>query len=227
MDAASREAILNAMSSEFTLSYYTAYSLVAVAAYVLMAWSLYTIAKRRFFFGRGAWLAWVPFAQFWVLGGISDNYQWMVWSREKKKRIIMLVLIIIQVIAVSLIVLGFYRIIQALLKAGITDEEQLNNMLRYIQYKKHDPFYRMSETTRKLLEVLEANTDLIVIFAVVTFATAVTYAVFYFMALYDLYRSCVPRNATVFLVLSVFIGITIPIFMMICRKQDKGMHSVL
>lgn len=54
MDAASREAILNAMSSEFTLSYYTAYSLVAVAAYVLMAWSLYTIAKRRFFFGRGA-----------------------------------------------------------------------------------------------------------------------------------------------------------------------------
>ncbi len=223
MDTTSLEAILNTMSTWFALSYYTAYFLVAVATYVLTALSLYTIAKRRFFLGRGSWLAWVPFAQFWVLGSISDDYQWTVWSREKKKRIVMLVLNIIQLIAALLIVLGLYRMIQGILNAGITDEEGLSNMLSYIEFKKHDP-YRMSATAKKLLSVLEINSILVGFCSLVTLATAVTHTVFYYMALYDLYRSCNPDNATVFLVLSILFPITMPIFMMICRKQDKGLR---
>ena len=223
MDATSQEAMLNTMSTWFALSYYTTYCLVAIATYVLTALSLYTIAKRRFFLGRGAWLAWVPFTQFWVLGSISDDYQWTVWNREKKKRIVMLVLNIIQLIAAALIVLGFYRIIQGILDAGITDAEGLGNMLSYIESKKHDP-YRMSATAKKLLSVLEINSILIGFCLLVTFVTAVTHTVFYYMALYDLYRSCDQDNATVFLVLSILFPITIPIFMMICRKQDKGLR---
>lgn len=223
MDTASLEAILNTMSTWFVLSYYIAYFLVAIATYVFTALSLYTIAKRRFFLDRRSWLAWVPFAQFWVLGSISDDYQWMAWSREKKKRIVMLVLNIIQLIAAVVIVLGLYRIIQAIRNAGVTDEEGLGNMLRYIRAKMDDP-YHMSPVAKKLLEELTSNTNLIIFCTVVTFASAVAYAVFYYMALYDLYRSCDPDNAKVFLVLSILIGITIPILMMICRKQDKGLH---
>ena len=224
MDAASLEAMRNTMSTWFALSYYTAYCLVAVATYVLTALSLYTIAKRRFFLGRGSWLAWVPFTQFWVLGSISDDYQWTVWSREKKKRIVMLVLNIIQLIAAALIVLGFYRIIRTFLNEGITDAEHLDNALFYIQAEMNDPYYERSAWAQKMFGVLTRNTNLIIFCAVVTFVTAVTHTVFYYMALYDLYRSCNPDNATVFLVLSILFPITIPIFMMICRKQDKGLR---
>ena len=224
MDIASLEAILNNMSTSFVLSYYVTYFVVAITTYVLTALSLYTVAKRRFFFGRGAWLAWVPFAQFWVLASISDDYQWIVWSREKKKRIVMLVLNIIQLLAVLLIVLCVYRIMQALRNAGITDVHSFENMMQYIQVKMHEPYYNMSPLARKLLEALTSNTNLIIFFAVVTFATAVTHAVFYYMALYDLYRSCDPYNAKIFLVLSILFSFSMPIFLMICRKQDKGLR---
>ena len=221
MDAARLKAILNTIPPEFMISYYTVYSLVAIATYVLMALSLYTIAKRRFFFGRGAWLAWVPFAQFWVLARLSDDYQCMVWSRIKKKRIIMLVLNIIQLIAVVVIVQGIYWIIEALQNAGITDEQSFENMVRYIQSQSNKPYYYMSSEARKLIETVTKNYDLIVICAVVTFVTAVTYAVFYYKALYDLYRSCDLQNEKVFLVLSILFAFTIPVFLMICRKHEK------
>lgn len=224
MDAASQEAILNTMSTWFAISYYTAYCLVAIATYVLTALSLYTIGKRRFFLGRGSWLAWVPFAQFWVLGSISDDYQKTVWIREKKKRIVMLVLNIIQLLAVLLIALGVYRIMQALLTEGITDEESLENALFYIRAEMNDPYHERSAWAQKMFGVLTRNTNLIIFWAVVTLVTAVTHVVFYYMALYDLYRSCNPDNATVFLVLSILFPITMPIFMMICRKQDKGLR---
>ena len=224
MDIASLEAILNNMSTSFVLSYYTTYFVVAIATYVLTALSLYTIAKRRFFFGRGAWLAWVPFAQFWVLASISDDYQWTVWSREKKKRIVMLVLNIIQLLAVLLIALGVYRIMQALLTEGITDEESLENALFYIRAEMDDPYHERSAWAQKMFGVLTRNTNLIIFFAVVTFATAVTHAVFSYMALYDLYRSCDPYNAKIFLVLSILFSFSMPIFLMICRKQDKGLR---
>lgn len=223
MDTASLEAMRNTISPWFALSYYTTYFLVAIAIYVLTALSLYTIAKRRFLLDHRAWLAWVPFAQFWVLARISDNYQWIVWSREKKKRIVMLVLNIIQVIAVLLIVLGLHRMNQAILNAGITDEESLVNMLEYIQSKMNTP-YNMAAEAKKLLGALTRNANLIIFLAVVTFAAAVTHTVFYYMALYDLYRSCDSYNAKVFMVLSILFSFAIPIFLMICRKQDKGLR---
>ena len=77
MDAASLESTLNSMATWFTITYYTTYVLVSVAAYILTALSLYTIAERRFFTGRCSWLAWIPIAQFWVLARISDDYQWV------------------------------------------------------------------------------------------------------------------------------------------------------
>ena len=79
----------------------------------------------------------------------------------------------------------------------------------------------MSSEARKLIETVTKNYDLIVICAVVTFVNAVTYAVFYYKALYDLYRSCDLQNEKVFLVLSILFAFTIPVFLMICRKHEK------
>ncbi len=54
-------------------------------------------------------------------------------------------------------------------------------------------------------------------------AVSVAYAVIRFMALYDVYRSMDPGNATVFLVLSILFGVTEPFFLFFCRNKDNGM----
>lgn len=43
---------------------------LGIVAYVLTAWALFVIAKRR---GIGSpWMAWVPIVNAWTLGAISD-----------------------------------------------------------------------------------------------------------------------------------------------------------
>lgn len=43
-----------------------------------------------------------------------------------------------------------------------------------------------------------------------------------FLALYDLYMSCDPQNAVLFLVLSIVLSVTQPFFLFFCRKKDLG-----
>ena len=43
------------------------------------------------------------------------------------------------------------------------------------------------------------------------------------MALYDIYASCDPQNATVYLVLSIFFKFLRPIFLFVIRDGDRGM----
>lgn len=47
--------------------------------------------------------------------------------------------------------------------------------------------------------------------------------VFYHICNYDLYRSCNPRNAVVFLVLGIVLPVCQPFFYFACRKKDLGM----
>lgn len=60
----------------------------SVAAYVLHALSLYTIAKRRGI--RNPWLSWIPVANYWILGSISDQYQYVVRHRIQSRRKLLL-----------------------------------------------------------------------------------------------------------------------------------------
>lgn len=43
-----------------------------------------------------------------------------------------------------------------------------------------------------------------------------------FLALYDLYQSCDPKNAVLFLILSILFAVTQPFFLFTCRKKDLG-----
>lgn len=60
----------------------------AVVFYVLEAMGLHTAAKRRGI--RNPWLAWIPVANYWVLGCISDQYQYVVKGRVTNKRKLMI-----------------------------------------------------------------------------------------------------------------------------------------
>ena len=52
---------------------------------------------------------------------------------------------------------------------------------------------------------------------------AVTDLVFYHICNFDLYRSCNPQNAVVFLVLGIVLPVCQPFFYFACRKKDLGM----
>ncbi len=54
-------------------------------------------------------------------------------------------------------------------------------------------------------------------------AEAIVFAVFQYIALYRIYKSCDPKNTTLFLVLSILFNITMPFFLFACRKKDLGM----
>ena len=47
--------------------------------------------------------------------------------------------------------------------------------------------------------------------------------IFYHICNYDLYRSCDPKNAVVYLVIGVLIPVTEPFFYLANRKKDEGM----
>ena len=64
--------------------------LVGLVFYVLQSVALYSIAKRRGI--NNAWLAWIPIGTNWIMGSISDQYQYVVNGKIKNKRKIMLIL---------------------------------------------------------------------------------------------------------------------------------------
>ena len=60
------------------------------------------------------------------------------------------------------------------------------------------------------------------LFVLAAFAIVVTYAVFAFISLYYVYKSCNPDTAVVFLVLSIVIPATMPFFLLADRNLDRG-----
>ena len=59
--------------------------------------------------------------------------------------------------------------------------------------------------------------------ALAVVCAAIVYVVLYFMALYDVYASCDPQNAALYLVLSIFFRFLVPVFLFISRDMEKGM----
>ncbi|MBQ7255465.1 MAG: hypothetical protein IJS31_04370 [Oscillospiraceae bacterium] len=53
---------------------------LAIVMYILLAYGMYTIAKRRGI--KAPWLAWVPIADLWTLGAIADHAVG-VWKGKK------------------------------------------------------------------------------------------------------------------------------------------------
>ena len=58
--------------------------LVTLAIYVFTALSLYTIAQRRGL--HCPWLAWIPVANLWLMGSLSDQYRYLTLGQVKHKR---------------------------------------------------------------------------------------------------------------------------------------------
>ena len=64
--------------------------LFGLLTYILSSVGLYTIAKRRGI--ENPWMAWIPMANYWTMGCISDQYQYVVNGKVRNKRKTLLIL---------------------------------------------------------------------------------------------------------------------------------------
>lgn len=60
------------------------------------------------------------------------------------------------------------------------------------------------------------------ILSILQIAVILALAVIGYLALYDVYRSCNPRRAELYQVLSILFPVTLPVFLFLCRKKDLG-----
>jgi hypothetical protein len=172
--------------------------LVSLAVYLITAGALYTIAQRREL--DKPWLAWVPVGQLCMLGTISDHYQLTARYTTTNNRKTLLWLQIVMLVLLSLALL---LSVDAMIQAQRMD----NTAPDYINTWEH----------------LMMDLKGVVVVALLLFVTAVLTLGAEYVALYDVYRSCDPDSSVVYLVLSIFLSITMPIFLLIVCDKDAGM----
>ena len=176
---------------------------LGIAAYVLTAWALYTIAERRGI--KNPWLSWIPVVNCWIIGSLSDQYRYVVKGEVKNKRKTLLILNIISaVVALTLVIVGLVMAVQTATS-----------------------LFGISVTNSDLgLEFLDTALGMVVAgfaMAVPILALHIAIKVVRYMAMYDIYTSCTPKNNVIFLVLSIIFPITEPFFLFFTRDQDEGM----
>lgn len=170
----------------------------SIAAYILTALSLYTMAKRRSI--RHCWLSWVPVANVWVLGSLSDQYRYVVKGEYKSKRKWLLILKIISSVLGSILTVATLSVAADLFTGamyGMDMEDVLEDLIV--------PGIGIAALSLPMAGV------------------AIAGAIGRYMALYDVYTSCDPQNNVLFLVLSVLFGVTEPFFLFFSRNKDEGM----
>ena len=137
----------------------------SVAMYIFQSMGLYTIAKRRGIHHPG--LAWVPVANMWILGSISDQYQYVVKRKIRNRRKVLLGLLIATYVLVTIAAVGMI--------VGITS----------------GVFDTMDTAPAPAI----FGTVAIVLIYLVGWVLAVVAMVFMYIAYYDLFASCNPSNA--------------------------------
>ena len=157
--------------------------MLGIAYYVLTALALYTIAKRRGV--QYPWMAWVPVVNCWLLGSLSDQYQYLVKHRHTNRRRTLLALDILKCVLMVLV---------TVLAVVLTFQMAFNMVLA------------------RLLCCLALLAGV-----------CIARAVILYMALYDVYRSVDPRNAVLYLVLSICVSVTKPFFLFFNREKEDGM----
>lgn len=163
----------------------------SVVSYVLNAVGMYRIAKRRGI--HHAWLSWIPVGNSWLLGSISDHYQYVAKKKITGRRKALLVMNIILAVMGSVVVAGAMLIFS--FTAGPEDLMGSGILLM----------------------------GLLVIAYLVLLGLSIAVLVVSYVAYYDLFQSSKPNYAVLFLILGIVFNVTLPFFVFACGNSDKGM----
>ena len=172
-------------------------ALIGIVTYVFTALALYTNAKRRGI--NHPWLAWIPVADVWILGSLSDQYRYVVRGENKSKRKVLLALsITTAVLCMAVIGCAVALAVQVVMAfAGNLSEQAI-------------------------LQAIAGPLIGVICLCLPMVGVAIAYMVISYMALYDVFTSCSPKNNVLFLLLSIFLGIH-PFIVFFIRKKEEGM----
>ena len=170
----------------------------AVIAYILGSKGLYAIAVRRGI--KNPWMAWVPIVSNWTLGCLSDQYATRKYGQDPNLRKKLLIFsIITQSSAMSTSAFGSFN-----LNLNLGDSISMPELPESVQ------------TVAVVLLVL------MVMFCIAMAVLTVIQTVYQYKAYYNLYASCRPEKAVLFLVLSILTPAG-PFLTYSCRNSDEGM----
>ena len=188
---------------------------LGVLVYILQAWALYTIAQRRGI--NKPWLAWIPVVNVWILGSISDQYQYVVKKQVKNKRKVLLGLNIAMAVLVTILIVALVWLLISMVAMGLSMELFSGGQMNIMTDAAY--FEMFQDEIGVLLLVVLSVLPLIVLSVIQT--------VYFYIAMYDVFRSCDPKNSTLYLVLSLVGNVVVEgaycIFLMLCKDKDMGM----
>ena len=191
------------VAASFFLIYLLVYfgsMILSVAMYVLNALGMYTIAQRRQI--KHPWLAWLPVAEQWILGSISDQYQYVAKGKVRNRRKTLIGLNIAMWAMFIVFWIGYIMIFV--------------NMFMHMDTMDYMSFEQgMQVFGAPMLVILAAVVAMLILAIILT--------VFQYIAYYDLFASSKPEHAGLFTVLGILFNVTLPFFVFACRKHDQGM----
>ena len=189
---------------------------LGVIVYVLQALALYTIAKRRGI--KKPWMAWIPLVNVWILGSISDQYQYVVKRQVKNKRKVLLGLNIAMAALIVLLIVAIIWLIVALIMTGVSLELFSDGNM---------PGSNLDAVALDALADEIGVLLLICLLALPLLVLSIMQTVYFYIAMYDVFCSCEPKNSTLYLVLSIVGNVVVEgaycIFLMRCKDKDLGM----
>lgn len=162
----------------------------AILSYVLSSLSVYTIAKRRMI--SNPWLAWIPFANYWTIGAIADDYDARM-GIKRKWRVILLTL--------SLVFLGTFLLIYITIFAV-----GFSLALKY-QY--------VNTVTPDFIGFM----IMIYIMILVVMLVALAFTACSYICTFKLFESTVPQKAVKYFLLSMLVPFANCICLFLCRNQ--------
>ncbi len=165
-------------------------------AFAVVSYVLSAVGMYRIAKRRGIhhpWLAWVPVGNAWLLGSIADHYQYVAKQKATKRRKVLLILSILCVVMG-----GFFG-------AGVGVFAAVD-------------IFDGATTAGSILSVA-----MMVVGYLGLMGLGIAVTVFSYIAYFDLFRSCKPKNDVLFLVLSIIFNVTLPFFVFACSSSDEGM----
>jgi hypothetical protein len=177
-------------------------SAVTVAAYIFMALGLFGMAQNRGL--KNPWLAWIPVANLWLLGCISDQYHYVTRGKECNRRTKLLTLKILEagILALFLCVCGCLLLLTVTTRAS--------------------GFHNGGVSTMVLLAAVFTLSILGLL------VVAVLLQIQKCRGYYDIFASCVPRQKNLYATWSIIasclgVELVAAILIFTCRNQEKGM----
>ncbi len=196
--------------------------LFMIPAFVLMAIALHCMARRRGIYHT--WTAWVPVANAWMVGCLSDQYRAVVLDQRSNRRKSLLWLNLGRTVLTALVSVFAAIFLIRLWKMGLLDLQNLESLEQIDE-----------ETALAILEQMAVPLFGLLLCSIPAAVLSVLYYITFYKSLSDIYKSCDPHRARLLMILSLAVGLgaslamglpimVIPaVFLFLCRHRDWGM----